>query len=288
MRSLCKLFVLLGTLSLAAPAVAQSPNNAAIQVIVIDQSGAVVTDANVTVVNSATGASRDAVSGAGGSTTFSALPLDGRYSIRVTKAGFNAERVTDLALRASETATVRIRLVASGGQSEVTVYGTEQGVRANSQIGKSFNSAAIDDTPILGRKVTSVPLFNSAFRQGKGTGDLFVNATYFVTGGGSRRTTTYMLDGANNDEGWGRQMMVATVPVGAVKELSALTNAFSAEFGWTSGPALNIVTKSGRFSAARRRSRHIGGAHDDRPRRGCHHRRRAALPLWSRPGCAIS
>ena len=32
-----------------------------------------------------------------------------------------------------------------------------------------------------------------------------------------------------------------------------LSNAFSAEFGWTAGPALNIVTKSGTNDAARRR-----------------------------------
>ena len=36
---------------------------------------------------------------------------------------------------------------------------------------------------------------------------------------GSRRTTTFMLDGASNDEGWGRQTMLATVPVGAVQEV---------------------------------------------------------------------
>jgi hypothetical protein len=72
-----------------------------------------------------------------------------------------------------------------------------------------------------------------------------VNATYFITGSGSRRTTTFMLDGASNDEGWGRQTMLTTVPVGAVQEVAVLTNAFSAEFGWTSGPAMNIVTKSG-------------------------------------------
>ena len=54
-----------------------------------------------------------------------------------------------------------------------------------------------------------------------------------------------MLDGASNDEGWGRQTMLATVPVGAVQEIAVLSNAFSAEFGWTAGPALNIVTKSG-------------------------------------------
>ena len=54
-----------------------------------------------------------------------------------------------------------------------------------------------------------------------------------------------MLDGASNDEGWGRQTMLATVPVGAVQEVAVLINAFSAEFGWTAGPAMNIVTKSG-------------------------------------------
>src|SRR5262249_13863258 len=124
-------------------------------------------------------------------------------------------------------------------------YGTEKGVRADAQIGVSLESKTIDATPILGRKVTTLPLFNSAFRQGKGTGDLFVNATYFITASGSRRTTTYMLDGASNDEGWGRQTMLTTVPLGAVQEAAVLTNAFSAEFGWTAGPAFNIVTKSG-------------------------------------------
>ncbi len=37
-----------------------------------------------------------------------------------------------------------------------------------------------------------------------------------------------MLDGASNDEAWGRQTMLATVPVGAVQEMSVLSNAFSA------------------------------------------------------------
>src|SRR4030095_5192675 len=49
----------------------------------------------------------------------------------------------------------------------------------------------------------------------------------------------------NNDEGWGRQTAVATIPLGAIQEMAVLSNAFSAEFGWTAGPALNIVTKSG-------------------------------------------
>jgi Carboxypeptidase regulatory-like domain len=229
----------------ALPALAQSPNTAALLVVVVDQTGAVVTDAKVTVVNSATGAARDAQSNEQGAVDITALSLTGTYSVIVVKTGFTADDVTGLALRAGETATVKVTLVASGVKTDVVVFGTTQGVRSDSPIGRRLDSEIIDEIPILGRKVTSLPLFNSAFRQGKGTGDLFVNATYFVTGGGSRRTTTFMLDGANNDEGWGRQTALATVPIGAIQEIAVLSNAFSAEFGWTAGPALNIVTKSG-------------------------------------------
>ena len=199
----------------------------------------------VSVANNQTGAVRDVVSGSDGSATITALPLTGTYRVLVSKQGFSDERLDDVTLRAGETATLKVRLTVGTAKTEVTVYGTTEGVRADAQIGQRLDSATIDETPILGRKVTTLPLLNSAFRQGKGTGDLFVNATYFITGSGSRRTTTFMLDGASNDEGWGRQTMLTTVPIGAVQEVAVLTNAFSAEFGWTSGPAMNIVTKSG-------------------------------------------
>lgn len=245
MRMFSRLSLALLLTAPAGPAFAQSTNTGTVVVVVVDQTGGVVKGAKVSVVNSATGATRDVVSGAEGSATVAALSLTGTYKISVTMAGFTAEDVTGLTLRAGETATVRVKLVASGGKSEVTVYGTTEGVRADAQIGRRIDSQTIDQTPILGRKISTLPLFNSAFRSGKGIGDLFVNATYFVTAGGSRRTTTFMLDGASDDEGWGRQTAVITVPVGAVQEVSVLSNAFNAEFGWTSGPAMNIVTKSG-------------------------------------------
>jgi len=230
----------------AAPLVfAQSPNTASMIVTVVDQNGAVVRGANVSVVNTATGATREAASGEDGKVTIAALPLTGEYKVTVTMSGFTAEDVPGLALRAGETATVKITLVASGGTSQVTVYGTTEGVRTSPQIGVPLRSEQINETPILGRKTSSLPLLNSAFRQGKGTGDLFVNQTYFITGVGSRRATTFTLDGASDDEGWGRQTQIATIPIGAIQEMTVLTNAFSSEFGWTSGPALNIVTKSG-------------------------------------------
>ncbi len=241
-KLLTTLAVLLMAWSLAA---AQSPNTATMVVFVADQTGAVVSGAKVSVANVATGTVREAVSGSDGSATFPALSLTGAYTVTVSKQGFGNQELKDIMLRSGETATLRVKLLVGSQTVEVTVFGTTEGVRADAQIGRRLDSPQIDETPILGRKVTTLPLLNSAFRQGKGTGDLFVNATYFITGVGSRRATTFTLDGANNDEGWGRQVAIATVPLGAVQEMSVLTNAFSAEYGWTSGPAINIVTKSG-------------------------------------------
>jgi len=224
---------------------AQSPNTATMMVVVTDQTGAVVTDAQVTVLNTATGYTRLAVSGNDGSATFAALSLTGTYKVTVSRQGFATEERENLTLRSGETATVKVSLLAGSQKAEVTVFGTAEGVRSDPQIGLPLPSYQIDEVPVLSRKASALPLLNSAFRQGKGTGDLFVNQVYFITGAGSRRTTTVTLDGANNDEGWGRQTSVATIPIGAIQEMAVISNAFSAEYGWTAGPALNIVTKSG-------------------------------------------
>src|ERR1044072_3440064 len=239
------LFLLAAFALVAKPVSAQSPNTASVMVVVVDQAGAVIPDAKVSVVNSATGDTRESVAGNDGSATFAALPLTGTYVVTVSKDGFGNEERKDIILRAGETATLKVTLTVGTEKAEVTVFGTADGVHSNPQIGLPLDGQRIDETPILGRKSTTLPLLNSAFRSGKGTGDLFVNATYFITGVGSRRATTFTLDGANNDEGWGRQTAIATIPLGAIQEINVLSNAFSSEFGWTSGPALNIVTKSG-------------------------------------------
>ncbi|HYJ46392.1 MAG TPA: carboxypeptidase-like regulatory domain-containing protein, partial [Pyrinomonadaceae bacterium] len=187
LRLLLLLIVLLTLM--AAPVAAQSPNTATMVVVVVDQNGAVIPEAKISVTNNATGTVREAVSGSAGSATIPALSLTGTYSVSVSKDGFGNEARTDITLRSGETATLKVTLLIGPEKSEVTVFGTTEGVRANPQIGLPLRSTQIDQTPIPGRKATTLPLLNSAFRQGKGTGDLFVNATYFITGVGSRRAT---------------------------------------------------------------------------------------------------
>jgi hypothetical protein len=230
---------------IATPTAAQSPNTAALVVTVTDSSGAVVQDARVSVVNSATGTSRDAVSGTDGSAILTALPINGTYKVTVAKQGFAPEHLTDITLRAGETATARVKLSVGTGQSEVTVYGTSEGVRNDPELGTRLDANQIEATPLLGRKISYLPLLNAAFRNAKGTGDLFMNSIYVVAGAGGRREADYIVDGATGDEPWGRQTMFSTIPVGAVQEMNIMSRAFSAEFGWTASAGVNIVTKSG-------------------------------------------
>jgi hypothetical protein len=151
---------------------------------------------------------------------FAGLPITGDYKVEVAMSGFASAEVTGLTLRAGETAAVKVKLLASGGQTEVTVYGTTEGVRVRSadrittrkpthkrnpySRSKGFHAAAAE---------LSVPA------KARAQGDLFVNQTYFIAGVGSRRATTILLDGASNDEGWGRQTAVATIPMGAVSRI---------------------------------------------------------------------
>jgi hypothetical protein len=244
MHSLKTLIVLL-VVSAAAPVRAQTPNTAALIVTVVDQSDSNVPGAKVSVVNRSSGSIREAVSGLDGTVTLAALAINGDYEVSVTKAGFAMAEVRSMALRAGETATVRVKLMVSGGTTEVTVYGTTQGVRDSPELGTRLDSRQIDDTPLLGRKLSALPLLNAAFRNGKGTGDLFMNSVYAVTGAGGRREADYIVDGATGDEPWGRQTMFSTIPVGAVQEMNVMSRAFSSEFGWTASAGINIVTKSG-------------------------------------------
>jgi hypothetical protein len=243
-----RIIALISAFALAASASsvsAQSPNTAALAVFVQDQTGGVLPGALVTVTNPANGATRTAVTGGNGTVTLPALSIAGAYTIVVSLEGFSSEQVTGVVLRAGETATVHVKLVASGGTSEVTVYGTAAGVRTDPELGARLDADRIEETPLLGRKISYLPLLNAAFRPARGTGDLFLNSIYFVTGAGGRREADFVVDGASGDEPWGRQTMFSTIPVGAVQEMNIMSRAFSAEFGWTSSAGINIVTKSG-------------------------------------------
>ncbi|MEP7010307.1 MAG: TonB-dependent receptor [Acidobacteriota bacterium] len=238
--------LLLAPLLLSLPLAAQAPGIGALRGQVVDASGAPIGGAVISVWNEDTGFTRTVSTDALGTYAFSGLPLTGHYEISFAHEGLAAEKRSGLELRAGATATADAVLQALPVEDAITVYGTTEGVHADSpQIGTRMDAERIAETPILGGKVTALPLLNSAVRSARGTGDLFLNNTLFVIEGGGRRQATYVIDGSGADDSWGRQTIFTNVPLAAIQEFSVLTNAFSAEYGRTTGGAINLVTRAG-------------------------------------------
>ena len=80
-RRLFKLSVLAFAFAFTASAPARTVNTASMIATVVDQNGAVVKGANVSVVNTATGARREGVSGDEGTATIAGLALTGEYKV---------------------------------------------------------------------------------------------------------------------------------------------------------------------------------------------------------------
>ena len=126
------------------------------------------------------------------------------------------------------------------------MYGTPGSVTVDTdQVTTRFDVQKIESTPILNRKITAIPLLDSAVRQAQTTGDLFINEVLFVINGEGRRQTTYDLDNTDANDSWGRQTMFAAIPFSAVQEMNVDKNALSAEYGRDAGAAVDVVTKSG-------------------------------------------
>jgi Carboxypeptidase regulatory-like domain/TonB dependent receptor len=230
----------------AVAAVAQTPGMGSLRGRVVDESGAALAGTEVTIHNQATGLTRTAHSDAHGIYVLPQLPLTGTWQIRFSHDGFAAQERAAIQLRAGETATIDATLKVAGVEAAITVYGTAEGVRSDEpQLGDRFDATQIQEAPLLGRKITALPLLDSAVRPTRTTGDVFLDETLFVVDGGGRRQQSYTIDGGTADDAWGRQTIFTAVPLAAIQELTVLTNSFSAEYGRSAGAAINLVTRQG-------------------------------------------
>jgi outer membrane receptor protein involved in Fe transport len=231
---------------LLAAAQAQTPGIGAVRGQVLDAAGAPVAGAEVTITNEATGFSRTTRTDARGLYSLPELSLTGTYRIRAQGEGLSPQEQSGVQLRAGQTAAIDVVLNPAKVEAAITVYGSAGEVQSGTpQLGDRFDTTRIQETPIIGRKLTSLPLLDSAVRSARGTGDLFLNNTLFVINGGGRRQAGFTIDGSTADDAWGRQTIFTNVPLGAIQELTVLTNSFSAEYGRSAGGAINLVTRTG-------------------------------------------
>ncbi len=226
--------------------VAQTPDTATMRGQVLDQSGAAITGASVTVLDDRTAMRRQATTDASGLFALPGLPATDSYKVSVRKEGFAEARLNGVSLLAGTTASLKIHLNASGGATRINVTGVAGEVRSDApQLGISLGRTLVQEIPLPNRRVTYLPLLSAANRPAISQGDLFMNQNLFTTNGAGRRQTWFEVDGANAVDLWGRQTIFTNIPVDAVQEMTVLSNAFSAEYGAGVGSVVNIVTRGG-------------------------------------------
>ncbi len=244
-------WVVAGAFFLAAAAsvnnlVAQTPDTATLQGTVFDQSHAVIETAEVTVTNASIALKRIVRTNRFGDFTLGGLPVGTNFSVTARKMGFSDATSKSITLEGGAVVNVSLLLGLEGSTGQVTVTGTAGEVRTDTpQIGDRITGRQLEETPLLERRITFLPLLNSANRPAINQGDIFTNQFLFTTNGAGRRQTWFEVDGATGNDSWGRQTIFTNIPQPAVQEIDILANSFSAEYGRSAGSAVNIVTRSG-------------------------------------------
>jgi Carboxypeptidase regulatory-like domain/TonB dependent receptor len=226
--------------------VGQTPDTVTLEGTVTGPTGAPASSAHITVTNDLTQLVRTAESDSSGHFTLSGLPTAGSYSVVVTREGFAPAQTAGVQLRAGSTALISFRLQVAGQVSTIEVRGSAGDVRLDEpQLGIFLSQEQMQQTPLINRRITYLPLLDAANRPAISQGDIFMNEDLFNTNGAGRRQTWFEVDGANAVDMWGRQTIFSNIPLMAVDEMAVLSNAYSTEYGAGTGSVVNIVTRSG-------------------------------------------
>src|ERR1700722_16261860 len=135
-----------------APVFAQSQlGTGAISGVVQDSSGALVSDAKITVTNLETGLTRQIASGSGGQFSAPVLPV-GSYKLRFTKAGFAALEENGIIVDVRGTSTLTATMKVGGVTETVTVEGAGAIDVTQTDVSSLVDSTEIRELPINGRR----------------------------------------------------------------------------------------------------------------------------------------
>jgi len=225
---------------------AQTPDTATVSGAVVDANHALVAGAQISVTNQQTGLQRNATSDSQGKFSIGGLPIAGTYDVVASKTGFAETHSGAVTLAGGSTAQISLQLTVAGGNTEVSVEGAAGDIRLDQpQLGIHLDAMQIEETPLPNNRITYEPLLSAANRPAINQGDIFMDQDLFTTNGAGRRQTWFEVDGVSGNDSWGRQTIFTNIPESAVQEMTVLTNAFSAEYGASTGSVVNLVTKSG-------------------------------------------
>ncbi len=212
---------------------------------VLDASGAAVPNANLELINDATGVRFTTATTANGDYRFPNVPI-GTYTLNATGAGFATNSIKNINLQLNRTATVNVTMQVSNVSTTVEV--TDAGATidtSTAQVQSTFNTSQIVNMPIIESSGNSFGALNlSLLSAGVASNGGVGQGTGPSIGGQRPMNNNFNVEGVDNNNKAVTGPLVY-VPTEATAEFTLLQNQFSPEFGHSSGGQFNLIVKSG-------------------------------------------
>ena len=182
------------------------------------------------------------------------LRLPGLRSVSMSSApsGRVSRRlsVKAMTLQVDQKAQVNLRMdIGEIAESVEVVAETSLVDSSSATLGTVIENRRVSDLPLNGRNALSLTLLNAgvvsnAGPTNSGFGDRGVQISSLSINGSPSSMNSQMLDGNNNVLSYVGEVGVPPA-VDAVEEFKVQSGTMSAEFGFTAGGTINLVTKSG-------------------------------------------
>jgi hypothetical protein len=214
---------------------------------VFDSSGAAIPGAKVSVVNVATGFTREATTSSAGDYLIPALPA-GQYRVTVEKQAFQSE-VRTITLQIGQPGTLDITLSPGAVTQQIVVRGVSQVLSpTKTQISSVITDTQINNLPVNGRDFVSFALLAPAIQIGdttSGSTDVIVEPVLKLSFAGQNVHDNFVAVDGSDDissvSGWQR----GSPPQDSVREFRVINSDWGVEFGRSIGGIVDIITRSG-------------------------------------------
>ena len=214
-----------------------------------DTTGAVVPDAQVTLVNTDVGLTLETKSSSSGGYTFSPVRV-GNYTITVTAKGFSKTTQKNVHVNVAQVVQANIELK-PGAATETVEVNTAPPVLQTEEasVGQVIGESEVNNLPLNGRNFTFLAQLGAGMQtpQADTRGNAASGA--FSANGLRPAQNNYLLDGIDNNSNavdfLNGTNYVILPPVDAIQEFKVQTAEFSAELGRSAGAVLNATIKSG-------------------------------------------
>ena len=212
---------------------------------VVDQSGAVIPGATVTVKDSSTGITRTATTNDSGEYNFISLPPSD-YEVTAEAATFKKTVIASVKLTVGQSAALTITMEVGAESVVVNVPSSSVALveTTSTTVSNTIDEQRIDNLPINERSATGFALTLSTVGRDNGRPIGPAPTSGLNIGGQRGRSTLVQVDGADFTDN-STNAARSTISQEAVQEYQVATNSYTAEFGRATGGIINVVTKRG-------------------------------------------